>query len=162
MIKFVPEDTTVVFAEIPDEVCLALNLSQCPHHCPGCHSPYLQTDRGRILDDFTLDQLIDCNGGITCVLFMGGDGDKERLKELADRVFLKGLKTAWYSGEDNLDIYEYGWWFDYIKVGSYKEKLGPLNNPNTNQHLYKIGKIHNQNAIIAEDITNKFWKHGSN
>lgn len=162
MIKYVPEDTQVVFAEIPDEICLAINLSQCPHHCPGCHSQYLREDIGEELTEEILGQLISRNKGITCVLFMGGDGDKERLKELAYQVSMKGLKTAWYSGQDSVDFHEAGWCFDYIKVGSYKEELGPLNNPNTNQRLYKIGRLYNQNYIIVEDITNKFWKHGNN
>ena len=51
MIKYVPEDTQVVFAEIPDEVSLAINISCCPHRCPGCHSPYLQKDYGVELDE---------------------------------------------------------------------------------------------------------------
>ena len=162
MIKFVPEDTSVVFAEIPDEICLAINLSLCPHRCPGCHSPYLQQDCGYILDEEALDQLVEHNPGITCVLFMGGDGDKKRLKELADYILTKGYKTAWYSGETDIPLFEFGWFFDYIKVGPYKKDLGPLNEPTTNQRLYKISKFYNQQQIISEDITNKFWKHGSN
>ena len=158
MIKYIPQDTTVVFAEIPDEICLALNLSLCPHRCPGCHSPYLQKDYGVELDEETLDQLLEHNSGITCVLFMGGDGDKERLKEFASHIAVKGYKVAWYSGEKELDMFEFGWFFDYIKVGPYIESLGPINSPTTNQRLYKIGRFYNQNQIMLEDITNKFWK----
>ena len=39
-----------VFAEIPDETTLALNITGCPHRGPGCHSPHLQRDEGRPLD----------------------------------------------------------------------------------------------------------------
>ena len=39
MLKYV--DTKVVFAEVPDEVTLAINISNCPCHCDGCHSEYL-------------------------------------------------------------------------------------------------------------------------
>ena len=35
-IKYVIDE--VVFREFPDEVTLALNISGCPNHCPGCHS----------------------------------------------------------------------------------------------------------------------------
>lgn len=160
MLKFVPQDTSVVFAEIPDEICLAINLSQCPHRCPGCHSPYLQSDCGEELTNEALHNLIKKNPGVTCVCFMGGDGDKERLIELAKDVVNEGLKTAWYSGETEVDTYKYGWFFDYIKVGPYIERLGPLNSPTTNQRLYKIGRLYNQGLIILDDITNKFWKDG--
>ena len=46
MIKYVPEDTSVVFLEIPDEICCAINISNCPHRCDGCHSQYLRKDIG--------------------------------------------------------------------------------------------------------------------
>ena len=44
MIKYV--NTEVVFQEIPDETTLAINISGCPCHCPGCHSSYLWEDVG--------------------------------------------------------------------------------------------------------------------
>ena len=64
----------VVFAEIPGEVTLALNLTGCPNRCPGCHSPHLQGEGGRPLDERELLALIDCYGrSVTCLCFMGGD-----------------------------------------------------------------------------------------
>ena len=163
MLKYIPEDTSVVFAEIPDETCLAINLSLCPHRCPGCHSPYLQEDRGEELTVDALDKIIDSNPGITCVLFMGGDSDKYELCELAGHVnAIYGYKTAWYSGEEEINFYHAGWYFDYIKVGPYIKERGSLDNPSTNQRLYKIEKFYNLNQIVSEDITNKFWKHGIN
>ena len=155
MLKFTPQDTTVVFAEIPDEICLAINLSRCPHRCPGCHSPYLQTDVGEELTENTVYDLINKNRGITCVLFMGGDGDKETLIEIAECVKRLNLKTAWYSGEESIDFSKFQRYFNYIKIGPYIRERGPLNNPSTNQRLYLIdGDI--------KDITNRFWKHGTN
>ena len=57
MLKYV--NSSVVFQEIPDEVTLAINISNCPCHCPGCHSKYLWEDIGLPLttgaiDDFDL------------------------------------------------------------------------------------------------------------
>ena len=49
----------IVFQEVPGEVTLALNISQCPNHCPGCHSPHLQDDIGLPLDEKVLDGLLD-------------------------------------------------------------------------------------------------------
>ena len=47
MVKYV--NTEVVFEEIPDEITLAINVSNCPNQCPGCHSPYLREDIGEDL-----------------------------------------------------------------------------------------------------------------
>ena len=47
MLKYV--NTGVVFQEIPDEVTLAINISNCPCRCPGCHSHYLWEDIGTLM-----------------------------------------------------------------------------------------------------------------
>lgn len=152
MLKYIPEDTSVVFREIPDHICLAINISGCPHRCPECHSPYLREDIGLDLTLDTITHLVEDNKGVTCVLFMGGDADKEYLKRLALYASSLGLLVAWYSGEDSLDLDYYKNWFDYIKVGSYKKELGPLNSKTTNQRLYKINS-----RDTLEDITYRFW-----
>ena len=152
MLKYIPEDVSVVFREIPDQICLAINISGCPHRCPGCHSPYLRENLGEYLTTNIISSLIKRNYGITCILFMGGDADKEYIKELASYVKTLGLLVGWYSGEDSLDLDYYKNWFDYIKVGSYKKELGPLNGKTTNQRLYKISKD------CVKDITYLFWR----
>lgn len=151
MIKFV--DTKIVFQEVPDEVSLAVNLSNCPCHCKGCHSPYLAEDIGKVLTLDVLEHLIRKNQGITCVSFMGGDSDTVRVDGLAEfvRKCFPSLKVAWYSGRDELSEHIYIGNFDYIKLGHYDEECGPLGNPNTNQRMYKISK----GELI--DITNRFW-----
>lgn len=157
MIKYVPEDTSVCFAELRDEISLGINLSLCVHKCPGCHSSYLQTDVGDELTTDILDNLIKNNQGITCVLFLGGDNDKETLKSLAKHITSKyDLFVGWYSGESELDLSEYGMYFDYIKVGPYIKERGPLNSPTTNQRLYFIKR--NKDNLIIEDITSSFWR----
>lgn len=151
MIKFV--DTKIVFQEVPDEVTLAINLSNCPCHCKGCHSPYLAEDIGKVLTLDVLEYLIKKNQGITCVSFMGGDNDTVRVDGLAEfvRKCFPSLKVAWYSGRDELSEHIYISNFDYIKLGHYDEEYGPLTDPNTNQRMYKISK----GELI--DITNRFW-----
>jgi anaerobic ribonucleoside-triphosphate reductase activating protein len=157
MIKYVKEDTSVCFAEIPIEISLCLNLSLCPHRCPGCHSSYLQTDIGDELTTDILDEIINKNPGITCVLFLGGDNDKSRLVEFAKHINNKyNLKVGWYSGESELDLNEYGRYFNYIKIGPYIKELGPLNSQTTNQRLYEI--IKSNNGLTIKDITFTFWK----
>lgn len=152
MLKYV--DTLVSFQEVPDEISLCINISNCPCHCQECHSSYLAEDIGEPLEYCTVDKLIKTNKGISCVCFMGGDSEPEWIATLAFKVrrnFPK-LKIAWYSGRqyipDNFPIK----YFDYIKIGPYIPKLGGLDNVNTNQIMYKI----EDSRLI--DITSKFWK----
>lgn len=63
----------VTFAEIPSEITLCINLTNCPHKCVGCHSPWLREDTGTPLTYGELIKLIKQNTGISCVCFMGGD-----------------------------------------------------------------------------------------
>jgi len=171
----------IVFQEIPGEVTLALNLSNCPCHCPGCHSPHLAEDIGEPLTAELLDGLIArYKGLITCVAFMGGDADPAEVARLAE--WIKNhqspmtndqsvLRTAWYSGRQQApecltaqrSVSETvcqcnglsgaaGLPFDYVKLGPYIESLGGLKSPTTNQRLYKrVGES-------WVDITSSFWK----
>lgn len=153
MIKYV--DTKVVMSEVPDEITLAINLSNCPCHCKGCHSSYLAEDIGKVLTLDVLEYLIKKNQGITCVSFMGGDNDTVRVDGLAEfvRKCFPSLKVAWYSGRDELSEHIYISNFDIVKLGRYDEKLGPLNCPTTNQRFYRIidGEMY--------DFTYLFWKN---
>ncbi|MDR2423874.1 MAG: anaerobic ribonucleoside-triphosphate reductase activating protein [Prevotellaceae bacterium] len=131
----------IVFREIPREVTLALNISGCPCRCPGCHSPHLQNDVGETLTDDLLNSLMHTYGNaVTCVCFMGGDKAPEEILRLAQLIRRQPthLKTAWYSGRDNLPSANFIEHFDYIKLGRYIEQLGGLDAPNTNQKLYRI------------------------
>lgn len=154
MIKYVPEDTSICFAELCDEISLGINLSLCPHRCQWCHSSYLQTDRGEELTTEIIDYLIKIHRGITCILFLGGDNDKTSLVSLAKHIRNNyDLLVGWYSGENELNLDYYGQFFDYIKIGPYIKELGPLNSKTTNQRLYFIER--NKSPI---DITSSFWK----
>ena len=69
----------IVFAEIPGETTLAINIANCPNRCPGCHSPHLQADAGHVLDAAELRALLERYGrSVTCVCFMGGDAAPDR------------------------------------------------------------------------------------
>ena len=143
----------VVFEEIPNEIALAINITNCPCHCPGCHSKFLWEDVGTELTSDEIDALIEKNEGITCVCLMGGDKTPELINTLAEYIHeAKGLKTGWYSGKDELSDKIDLKWFNYVKIGHYDEKLGPLNKETTNQRLYLI------EDKKPKDITYKFWK----
>lgn len=128
-------DAEVTFAEIPTEINLCINISNCPVHCPDCHSKYLWMDIGEELTEEVIDRLLEENDEVTCVCIMGGDRDPNRVEELLRYVKTKGKKTAWYSGREDIpsDLSA----FDYIKIGPYKAECGDLRNQNTNQRLYR-------------------------
>ena len=154
MLKYV--NTGIVFQEIPDEVTLAINISNCPCHCPGCHSHYLWEDIGLPLNTDAIDAFIDQYGrNITCIAFMGGDGDPKGVDMLAQYIHEEHpqYKVAWYSGRVRITSAVNKTDFDYIKIGPYLKHLGPLKQPTTNQRLYR-----QNDQGEFEDITSRFWE----
>lgn len=147
-------DYDIVFQEIPDEVTLAINLSNCPNRCKGCHSPYLMDDVGDALTEESLAALLQKYGrAVTCVCFMGGDAEPfevERLAKYISRQSIVPVKVGWYSGKSELPAGLDIRYFQYIKLGSYREELGGLKSEHTNQRLYHLenGKMN--------DITYRF------
>ncbi|MBQ8812637.1 MAG: anaerobic ribonucleoside-triphosphate reductase activating protein [Bacteroidales bacterium] len=131
----------IVCQEIPDEISLAVNISCCPNRCPGCHSPWLWEDEGEPLSEHMLQVLIGrYSSAITCFCFMGGDAEPYEVQRLAGWIkkTFPGIRTAWYSGRENLpdhfDIHV----LDYLKLGPYISALGGLKSPDTNQALFRI------------------------
>ena len=157
MLKYV--DAKVVFAEIPDEVTLAINISGCPIRCPDCHSKYLWEDVGESLNRDSLHSLIEKNKGISCLAFMGGDANIAYLQTLIYWVRTRHpeLKIAWYSGREEPLKRSDVKYLDYIKMGPFIKERGPLNDRNTNQRLYKVHHL-DEGKVRIEDITSKFWK----
>lgn len=155
MIKHVGYD--IVFQEIPDETTLAINLSLCPNHCSGCHSPYLWEDRGEELTEEALDKMVaEFVDEITCICFMGGDNDPGAVAALARHVhghFGGKFLTGWYSGKPQLPKdFDFGA-FNFVKLGPYIPEKGPLNSPGTNQRLYRVSP-----DGTMQDITARFLK----
>lgn len=137
----------ITLQEVPGEISLTLNISQCKFNCTGCHTPELKGDNGSLITGKMLNSLIDLYTGISVVTFMGGDQFPKELEELLELVKSKGLKTCLYTGAkavpQRLSIL-----LDFLKVGEFREELGGLPSKNTNQRLY--------NMITGEDLTYKF------
>lgn len=146
----------IVFQEVPNEVTLAINISNCPNRCKGCHSPYLMENKGEVLDENVLIGLLEKYGkAITCICFMGGDSSPAEIEMLA--TFAKAqtsgrIKTGWYSGRPALPPHCSLQKFNYIKLGPYIEHLGGLDSVTTNQHFYRV----DGNEMV--DITKWFQK----
>lgn len=152
MLRYVNYD--IVFQEIPNEITLAINISNCPNRCTGCHSSYLMEDTGEVLNEQMLVGLLEkYANAITCFCFMGGDGSPCEIEQFC--AFLKQqtqgqIKTGWYSGKSTLPQGCSLQHFDYIKLGPYIERLGGLNSPTTNQRFYHI-----RNGVMT-DRTDRF------
>lgn len=140
MLRYVDYD--IVFQEIPDETTLAINISNCPNHCPACHSPYLWKDIGEVLTEQVLSDLLKKYGeAITCVCFMGGDASPDEVMRLADFLHnqtIFAVKVGWYSGKAELPSGFSLKSFQFIKLGPYVDHLGGLRSRKTNQRLFKV------------------------
>ena len=155
MLKFYNFD--IVFQEIPDETTFAVNLTNCPNHCPDCHSPHLWKDIGTPLNEESIQALLaPYIGAITCFCFMGGDAAPADVNRMACflRAHYPRLKIAWYSGRTVMPPQAEYCNFDFIKFGPYRKEVGSLKSPTTNQRLYEILPTGEK-----QDITSKFWKH---
>ena len=144
MLKYT--DILVTFSEVPDEIALCINISNCPYHCPECHSKELWQDIGQRLTAGTLVDLMTTNPEVTCICFMGGDSDLEELYNLFKFIpmLFKNVKIAWYTGREDIpkDLPP----IDYIKIGPYKSECGPLHTPKS---------LGNDYIIVT---TKKFWE----
>ena len=124
--------TSVVMEEIPGKVTLAISISNCRGNCPGCHSPELRDNIGIPLTPSVIDDLLEKNFGVNCVLFLGEGDDIETLLDLA--VYAGNHRAvALYSGKTEVD------------------------KPTTNQRLYEIRR-HGKGKYEKIDITREFWR----
>ena len=144
----------VGFREIPNKVTLLINISNCPNHCVGCHSPELRTNIGTELTNDEFLRILKENDGVNCVCFMGEGRDLPRLIEIIklSKETQPFLETALYTGSDEFDETVFEGKLNYLKIGHYDDKYGPLDKPTTNQRLYRLvdGR--------RDDITELFWK----
>lgn len=154
-------DYAVSFAEFPDCIALAINISNCPCKCEGCSESYLKEDVGKELTIEVINELMTKykDYGITLIGFMGGDNSHQDVIELTKYIKSKyNLKVGMYSGLDYIDL-ELVNYLDYYKIGRFilpkgKEEewhtynCGPINFPWSNQKMYK--KVDNKLVDITE------------
>lgn len=154
------QGAAVCLQEVPDEIAVAFNITDCPHRCDGCHSQDLWSYTG---EPFALmfQQILDSltyTGGVTCVCFMGGEWRPRELIYCARLAHKLGFKVCLYTGADSLKVIDGQLLqhLDYIKFGSWQRDHGPLSDPNTNQRMFKLRDDQNRPAVF--DITHKFQK----
>lgn len=128
----------VVFAEHPEHVSLAFQITQCPNKCNGCHSPELREDIGEEINTTKFNYILDkYDGLIDNVIFFGGDHLVDEMKELLVCAHMRGLKTTLWSGKDHIEDSLIGY-LDYLKLGGFDERVGGLESENTNQKYFEV------------------------
>lgn len=159
MLKYV--DAVITFKEVPDEVALCISLSGCIHKCKGCHSEYLREDIGEEFNTKSLVNLLKKRRGITCVCIMGGDNTPDDIALISELLgYIKHerkLKTCWYIGANIFPVKLNLKNVDYLKIGEYKENLGPLSSKYTNQKFLKL--TWSETGLNIENLNYKFRKN---
>ena len=77
-----------------------------------------------------------------------------QLQEPIGEPLRPALRTGWYSGRAALpEGFDPTGVFDYVKLGPYIAARGPLDDPATNQRLWRIRPDGRR-----EDLTPRFWR----
>lgn len=136
--------TGITLNEVPDKVAFFIELGSCTQRCKGCHSKELWEE---VKEPTSLDALLKeaeevIDKGANAIVLMGGTCNGLNIKELS--TILQALSdiapTCLYSGSDNQKLNRFfaeNTNITWIKTGSYKEELGGLSSPTTNQRFYR-------------------------
>ena len=108
---------------------------------------------------------------VNCILLMGGTTNgipKKALKNLVETLYKRyGISVCLFSGlpEEETDMKELARWYglDYLKTGDYREDLGGIESPKSNQKFYRKDFNHTIDSTgllkihyYWDDITYKF------
>lgn len=136
--------TGITLNEVPDKVAFFIELGSCTQRCKGCHSKELWEE---VKEPTSLDVLLKeaeeaIDKGANAIVLMGGTCNGLLIEELY--IILQALSeiapTCLYSGSDDQKLNRFfaeNTDITWIKTGSYKEELGGLSSPTTNQRFYR-------------------------
>lgn len=140
----------IVLTDVPGEICLAFSIAGCNLGCKGCFWSVLQDAPTQELSDQVFaDKLLEYQGLISGVLFYGGEWLPDELIFKLQQAKSLGLKTCLYTGRQIISA-EIRAQLDYLKTGGYREDLGGLTSPTTNQRFIDVKS--------GEDLTHLFRK----
>ena len=148
-----PDRSTVCLAEVPGEISLSIVLAGCSHKCCNCHSEEYQDIKNGAAFDWEQygGLLLKYRDKCSCIVFFNGEYDAQLLIRLSWLARMMSYKTALYSGFEMEQLSEeLKKEFSYIKVGSYREELGGLDSPTTNQRMLK--KVDGEFVDITEEF----------
>lgn len=146
---------SIVFQEVPNEISLCFSITGCKMGCKGCHSTELwQANNGSPLSNQVFEKwLTKYQGLITCVIFFGGEWQPSALIEKLKTAKKLHLKTCLYSGQQYVDIH-ISQYLNYLKTGAWREELGGLDSPTSNQIF--------RNMQTGEKLNYLFYKNNKN
>ena len=115
--------------EIPTKKSLVIYISNCQQRCKNCHTPYLHGPYGDLLKDnfeIILSTYYDYFD-VVCFMGEGKETNEERSEMInyCNIIHNVNKKTALYCGRD-CGVEDWMKEFDYIKIGSYQQKKGPI------------------------------------
>jgi len=129
---------SVVLQEVPGEISIGFQVATCKQKCNGCSYKYLEKFGKHNLSLTEFEQILKDNQGLaSCVLFMGGEEEKD-LPDFLDRAKSMNYKTCMYTGMKiitDIDI-RITSKLDYLKVGRWEGKT--LKDSDTNQRFYSM------------------------
>ncbi|GLQ30521.1 anaerobic ribonucleoside-triphosphate reductase activating protein [Litoribrevibacter albus] len=145
----------VVFQELPNHVALAFTIHGCPFQCPGCHSEHTwDPNTGHALTDERFESYLkQYRGLISAVVFLGGEWNASALRNKLRIAKQFGLVTCLYSGGNHVSraLRPH---LDFVKLGAWKEHLGGLDSPTTNQVFIEL-----KEGELWHDRTYWFQEH---
>lgn len=162
--------TGITLNEVPDKVAFFIELGSCTQKCKGCHSKELweEVKTPTPLDDLLAEAEQAIDKGANAIVLMGGTCNGLLPEELF--IILQALSevapTCLYSGSDDEKLNRFfaeETNITWIKTGSYKEELGGLSSPTTNQKFYRkeyelVSKNHQYayHKLVLVDCTHLF------
>ena len=138
----------ICFQEVPNEVSLSFLITWCKLNCKWCHSPQ-GWNWNRWIELDLRKEISPYKWLVSCILFLWGEWEEEKLLEQMQIAKEEWLKTCLYTGQEDVSS-NIRMNLDYLKTWPYKEENGGLDNPNTNQKMLNLN--------TGEDITYLFHK----
>lgn len=144
----------IVFQEVPHHISLAFYVCGCPLKCKGCHSPELWTENTGfpLTMKLYVELLQRYQEKADCILFLGGEWCLEELKNYLQLAQAKGFKTALYTGLEVVSPTLLKL-LDFVKVGPWREELGGLESPATNQVFYDLSNNLKLNHLFQNEFS---------
>lgn len=141
-------DFGTTMQEVPDHLAFYIEFGECTQYCKNCHSPQLlkPLTPHTALEDIVerTKRMVDM--GANAIVLMGGTTNGISIHVLIALInkLAEIAPVCLYSGSDkraeDFFIAKYSN-LTWLKTGSYKDGLGGLQSPLTNQKFYRKEKV---------------------